>query len=316
MGAASARRPREGNERARMGLLALKAPWALACAAALLSAGMARADDVPGAAASLQARYAAFKAQGVQDTAGRPLQLESSEGAGAIAGEIHALVDSPFAVAATALDKPSQWCDILMLHLDTKTCVVSSEGNATVVKVGIVRKYSLPATDAYLVGFGYRVAEETASFLRVNLDADVGPLGTSNYRIVLEAMPADHGRTFLRMSYSYSHGVLARVAMQAYLATFGRNKVGFTVVATEPGGQPRYMGGMRGVVERNTMRYYLAIEAYLAAQSTPQSERLDKSLQDWYSAIERYPRQLHEMGEAEYLEMKRKEFALQRTGPA
>ncbi len=110
------------------------------------------------------------------------------------------------------------------------------------------------------------------------------------------------------MSYSYSYGLVARIAMGVYLATFGRNKVGFTVVATEPDGQPRYIGGMRGVVERNTMRYYLAVEAYLGALSVPQAVRVETSLRNWYSGIERYPRQLHEMEQAQYLDMKRKEM--------
>jgi hypothetical protein len=36
---------------------------------------------------------------------------------------------------------------------------------------------------------------------------------------------------------------------------------------------------------------------------------MEKSLRDWYTAIERYPRQLHEMEEGDYLAMKRREFA-------
>ncbi len=64
---------------------------------------------------------------------------------------------------------------------------------------------------------------------------------------------------------------------------------------------------MRGVVERNTMRYYLAIEAYLGALTTPVPQQLEKRLNDWYSGIERYPLQLHEIERSEYLAMKRSE---------
>ncbi len=66
---------------------------------------------------------------------------------------------------------------------------------------------------------------------------------------------------------------------------------------------------MRGLVERNTMRYYLAIEAYLGALSAPPPARLEKSLHDWFAAIEGYPRQLHELEQGEYLAMKRNEYA-------
>lgn len=258
---------------------------AFAGAAALLCVGIAQAD--------------------------RPFRLESSDGPDGIAGEIHARVEHPFAVTVAALKEPSHWCEILLLHLDTKDCGLSTDGQGTVVRVGVVTRYDQPASGAYRIEFRYRLAEETASFLQVRLDAAVGPLGTSNYHIVLEAMPAEGGRTLIRMSYSYSYGLIARIGMQAYFATFGRNKVGFTVVAIEPDGQPRYITGMRGVVERNTMRYYLAVEAYLGALSVSPEMRVEKSLRDWYAAIEQYPRQLHEMEQGDYLAMKRKEFALQ-----
>jgi hypothetical protein len=70
---------------------------------------------------------------------------------------------------------------------------------------------------------------------------------------------------------------------------------------------------MRGLVERNTMRYYLAIEAFLGSRSAAPGARTEKSLRDWFSAIEAYPRQLHEMGRVEYLVMKRKEYSRQRA---
>jgi hypothetical protein len=96
--------------------------------------------------------------------------------------------------------------------------------------------------------------------------------------------------------------------MQAYLATIGRGKAGFTVVDKQADGRPIYIDGMRGLVERNTMRYYLAIEAYLGALSAPPQARLEQSLRDWFAASERYPRQLHELEQNEYLVMKRNEY--------
>jgi hypothetical protein len=107
---------------------------------------------------------------------------------------------------------------------------------------------------------------------------------------------------------------MGRLAMQVYLATTGRNKVGFTVTGAQAGGQPLLIGGTRGVVERNTMRYYLAIEAFLGALSVPPHARLEKRLRDWFAAAESYPRQLHEMEQREYLDMKRKEHLRQQAG--
>jgi len=262
----------------------VKALRALTCAAALWGAASAHGQDAA-------------------------LNVQSNESPDRLSGEIQARVDYPFAVVTAALGNPSQWCEILMLHLDTKSCRLSNDGSGPVLHVGVVSKYDQPASSAYRVDFGYRLIAHTPGTLQMKLDADVGPLGTSNYRIVLEAAPAEDGKTSIRMSYSYSYGFMARLAMRAYLATFGRNKVGFTVVATEPDGRPRYITGMRGVVERNTMRYYLAVEAYLGALSAPQPARVEKSLRNWYAGIERYPRQLREMEQGPYLEMKRREYA-------
>jgi len=277
--------------------------------AALGAAHAAEPVAVSGPATVLQAGYAAFKEQHVENRFHRPLRIESREGKEDIAGEIHALVETPFAATAAALKDPSHWCEILLLHLDTKDCHVSSDGGSTTLRVGVVTHYDQPASAAFIATFNYRIAEETASFLQVRLDAAAGPVGTRDYRIDFEAMPADGGQTFIRMSYSYSYGVLAKLAMGAYFATFGRGKVGFTEVAVDADGQPRYITGMRGVVERNTMRYYLAVEAYLGAMALPSEARVEKSLRDWYTAAEHYPRQLHEMEQGAYLAMKRREFA-------
>ena len=90
--------------------------------------------------------------------------------------------------------------------------------------------------------------------------------------------------------------------------------MGFTVTGTQADGQPLHIGGTRGVVERNTMRYYLAIEVFLGALSAPPQVRFEKRLRDWFAAAERYPRQLHEMEQGEYLDMKRKEHLRQQAG--
>jgi hypothetical protein len=70
---------------------------------------------------------------------------------------------------------------------------------------------------------------------------------------------------------------------------------------------------MRGVVERNTMRYYLAIEAFLGALSELPQAQLEKRLHDWFAAVERYPLQLHEMEQGAYLDMKRREYRRQQA---
>jgi hypothetical protein len=145
------------------------------------------------------------------------------------------------------------------------------------------------------------------------LQADKGPVGTRDYRLLLEAVPLRNGQTFLHLGYSYGYGATAKLALLAYLGTAGRGKVGFTVTGRKRDGQPVYVDGLRGVIERNTMRYYLAIEAYLDALSLPLPAQLDKRLADWYAATEHYARQLHEISRREYFELKRKEVERQQS---
>ena len=289
---------------------------AIACAVAVFSIAIASAQTGDAGAklepaAALSAKYAAMKDRLGRTSFGRPLQMESLEGKDTVSGEIHAVVDHSFAMTGGALRTPSQWCDILILHLNTKYCRPVADSRPAILHVVIGTKFDQPILEGHRMNFAYSIAARTADYLQVNLNADEGPLGTRDLRITVSAIPADDGKTFIRLHYSYAYGTIARVAMQAYLRTMAHDKVGFTVVGKETDGEPRFVGGMRGVVERNTMRYYLAIEAFLGALSAPPNARMAKSLGDWFTATEGYPRQLHEMGRSEYLEMKRKEYARQ-----
>lgn len=111
-------------------------------------------------------------------------------------------------------------------------------------------------------------------------------------------------RSFLHLSYSYGYGFDAQIAMQDSLANNGRDKVGFSVIGKAKDGQPIYLGHLRGLVERNTMRYYLALEACLGALSGTAAEQQEQRLKDWQTAVEGYPLQLHELERSEYLAMK------------
>jgi hypothetical protein len=261
---------------------------------------------------SLKARHAALREQLADNRFQRPLYLESSQASGNLKGDIYALVERPYAVVGPALQGMDRWCDILILHLNVKNCRTSAP-KADTLSLRIGRKHDQPLAEAYLVEFLYKVTAAKPDYLQVVLNAEKGPLGTSRYRIVLEVAELDAQRSFLHLSYSYVSGMAARLAMQGYLATTGRNKVGFSIVGSKANGQPVYMSGMRGVVERNTMRYYLAIEAYLGALSAPEPSRLEKRLNDWHAGIERYPVQLHELERGEYLEMKHREIQRQQA---
>jgi len=281
----------------------------LALVWAVVGTGMGYADGGDAsAAAALGARYRGLQVQLGHSQFQRPLYLESSENADGVVGDAYALIEFPFATTAVALKTPANWCDILLLHLNIKYCRVGGDANGVVLRVDVGTKQDQPLADAFPVSFAYRVVAATPDYLKVILAADQGPLGTHDYRVALELIPVAGGRTFVHFTYAYAYGLAGRLALQAYFGTLGRDKVGFTVTGEQADGSPLNIGGMRGLVERNTMRYYLAIEAFLGALAAPPLLRQEKSLRDWFAASERYPRQLHEMDQTEYLDMKHKEF--------
>lgn len=263
-----------------------------------------------GSAAALQAKFNAVQSQFDKNAFGRPLVLESSEASGQLSGDIFALVDHPFEQVSASLSKPAVWCDVLMLHLNTKYCAVRGGGAATTLAVSVGRKFDQPLSDAQRIDFVWQPATVSADYLSVRLSADKGPLSTRDYRIEFEATPLPNGKTFIHMAYAYAYGTAARMAMQGYLATIGSDKVGFSTKDKDGSGQPELVGGVRGVVERNTMRYYLAIDSYLDA---PAEAQLQKRLAQWFDSTERYARQLHEVDRSDYLDMKRNEYKRLKT---
>jgi hypothetical protein len=239
----------------------------------------------------------------------RPLVIESVEAGNTLKGDVYAIVEHPYTAVSTALTNPARWCEILMLHVNTKQCLGGS-GGALQMRVG--SKNSDTAEQAHPIAFSFGVAASTPEYFAVRLTAPTGPVGTRDYRIIVEATPLDEGKTFLHLTYSYAYGGLGKIAMQAYLSSSGADKIGFTRTAS--GG---YIGGMRGVVERNAMRYYLAIDAYLATASLPASQRTDRRLRQFFAGTEQYRRQLYDdLNESQYVAMKQKELQLQQVAKA
>lgn len=273
--------------------------WA-ACMVAVSGAPLP--GDAPEALRETHARLAP---QLQHNPFGRPLVLKSSDASNRLTGDIYAEVDYPFALVRS-LSSADRWCDVISLHINTKDCHVES-AVGTVLSVKIGRKTAQDVDLAASVDFRYRVAALTPEYLRVSLNAKDGPMGTSDYQIELEAVALSDTSTFLHLTYSYSANFSGRLAMQSYLATLGRDKVGFTPIGKSPLGATEYVGGMRGLVERNAMRYYLAIDAYLDSLRAAPADRFERRAQRWFAATEQYARQLHEVERADYLSMKRAE---------
>jgi hypothetical protein len=266
---------------------------------ALVAASLLAFGTVPAHADAndLRAKYTDVREQMRSNNYGRPLHIDSAESSNSLQGDVYAVLDHPFERVSSALQDPNAWCDIMMLPFNTKAC--RANGQKLAVRIG--RKYNQPVDQAYGIDFSFTNVSANSGYMQTRLLAPQGPISTKDYRIDVEAIPIEGGKTFLHMSYSYGFGGAGRFAMQAYLATAGASKVGFTA------------NGVRGAVERNAMRYYLAIDAYLDTMDTPAPQRVDRRIERWFAASERYPKQLHEMDRDTYVTMKREEYGRQQT---
>lgn len=291
------------------------------CAAWIALAAPAQAAVAPTdikaapSSASLRAAYAQLRERLANNSFGRPLYLDTHEEDRRVTGDVYALITHPFADVAKPLSEAAQWCEILLLPFNTKHCEApASEPDRLSLTIFVGRKYTTPLDKTHRLEFRFDPAVRSADYMQTVLTAPEGPFGTRDYRIVLEIAPVEGGRSFLHLSYAYTYGKLARAAMQAYLSTIGAHKVGFTIDGKDEAGNPAYVRGMRGVMERNMMRYYLAIEAYLHTRHGNGDERVSRMIDDWFAAVEKYPRQLHELEREEYVSMKRQEFRRMRDG--
>jgi hypothetical protein len=262
---------------------------------------------------ALRSRYGELREQLRNNNFDRPLHIDSSESGDTLSGDVYAVLDHSFATVSASLKNPADWCDIMLLPFNTKYCRAAGGNGATALQVRVGRKYDQPVRDAYLLEFSWQPVAVRSDYFESRLHAPTGPLGTRDYRISVSAVPLDGGRTFMHLSYSYGYGLAGRVAMQGYLATAGASKVGFSVAGRDGNGQPIYIGGVRGAIERTAMRYYLAIDAHLASLKAPADQQLDKRIQAWFASTERYARQLHEMDAATYMAMKRGEYGRQQA---
>lgn len=268
--------------------------------AALLAAGAAQANGADPSAAQLLARHDALAAALAHNDFGRPLALESKEEPRRVSGDVYAVIDYPFDTVSAAFRNPRSWCEVLILHLNTKYC--QAEGDRLSVRMG--RKNG-DVDDAYPLTFAFRADQPRPGYVGARANSPSGPLGSRDYDITMQATPLPDGRSFMRLHYSYAFGVAAKLATKGYLATSGSDKVGFTREGN------RYVGGLRGAVERNAMRYYLAVESYLGSLGAAPGRQFATRLQRWFDATERYARQLHEMDRGTYLAMKQREYARQ-----
>jgi hypothetical protein len=304
-----------GGRRVRWMLAVLLAGWLLPDMASAEAGRIATGDP----AAALQREYRSLLPVLAKNHFGRPLDLQSEEGGSQLKGDIHARLDHPYSEVQSALTKPEGWCEVLILHLNVKYCRVLAKGEPQggpgelLVKAG--KKEFEPLEKSHTAIFRFRLLQSSPGYFEAELNAPEGPIGTRDYRVTLSAIPVSATQTFIHLRYGYGFGAMGNMAMSAYLAGPGRNKRGFTPDGQNEDGKPDFIRGPRSIVERNCMRYYLAIAAYLDSLRLPPMGRQEARLEQWFDSTEEYALQLHEMSRAEYLNIKQRELARQQQVP-
>jgi len=235
---------------------------------------------------------------------GLPLYLESSELNDRVHVDVYGIFDYPFSSVANVLKVPANWCEIVSLHPNIKACTYQESHGSWLLDFYVGRKnFQLPQ-DVSQVLYRYRKVDQGPGYLDVLLNAESGPFGTNDHAMRFEALPLDGNRTFVHVSYEYSDSAALRLAAKAYFASLGRSKVGFTVTGQDNKGNPVYIGGPRGSIERNAVRYYFAIQTIMSTLDSPENRRFDMRISTWYDLTSRYKKQLFDLEKRDYLTFK------------
>lgn len=276
--------------RSRFVSVLLLASW---CAAA--------AADAP-----LLTRHATLAMASSQRPAGLPMHVDSHEAGDVNEGEVIGVLDAPFAAVRALALSSAAWCAVATVHPNVKACLAVARPDGCGLDVYIGRRHFQSPREAYRTQLVFLPGRADGSTLEVRLEAGEGPLGTRDYRLQLEAARLDERRTVVRLRYGYALGLRARVAIRFYFATAARDKIGFSEVDTADG--PRPVRGPRGAVERNAVRYFLALRAYLESDDSR-----ERRLERWLELRARFTRQLDAIDAGDYLAAKRRELSAARA---
>jgi len=258
-------------------------------------------------AAWLAAQHTSLQGRMAASQFGRPLVIDSTEDGERVHGTIYGELAHPFAPLAERLTLPAEWCAVVRLHINVKACTYEHTADGDFLTIYSGRKFYQPIARAYPIRYRFRVAAVRSDYVRIALTAPEGPFGTGDYALELEATPVG-ARSFVVLRYGFRTSTASRLTVSTYLATSGSGKVGFTTTGRDPAGRRLLVGGLRGLVERNAMRNFLALDAWLDSFDAPATERFEHSVRHMTMLTGQYPDQLVEMPATDYQAIKLREW--------
>ncbi len=255
----------------------------------------------------LLAIYTQLKPMLEKNVYGIPVYVHSKDENDTMTGVIYGVLHHPIEAVKRSLGSAANWCEIAPQHLNIKACTYQSVKNFCQLTFYSGRKYYEKADDVYQLGYRFEINEQSKNFIHIGLSANDGPVGTSHYHLNVKAIPIDKSNSFIYFSYSYQYNFISSMGMGTYLATLGSGKVGFSVTDQNEQGKPVYINGVRGIIERNAVRYYLAIQSYLDTRHIPSDKQFNARINKWFDLTEKHHLQLYEMSKKDYLEYKQQE---------
>jgi hypothetical protein len=231
-----------------------------------------------------------------------PIHLESEEERREVHGRVHAVVDAPLGDLKAALGSAGAWCEILFLHINVKACVHHGRAGDERITLYLGRKRYQDPEVVERVELHFLAEHPDNEHLAIRLHADRGPHGLRAFDMKVQAVALEDERSLLLMRYSIGYGALGRIALGIYLAFGGGDRIGFTVERLDEDGAPVYVDGLRGLIERNTVRFFFALQAYLE-----EPDHLEARLGLWWDLTDRHPEQLRERDKDSYLVQKLRE---------
>ena len=255
----------------------------------------------------LRETYKEIKEKILTNNYGLPLHLESKTGNNAMRGDVSGILHHSFETVSKNLSSLTNWCEIMPLHLNIKACTYHYINEQCKFIFYSGRKFYEKADDVYHLDYQFKISSLDENYFNASLTSKEGPLDTTDYLIIVEAIPLTNNSTFFHFTYKYKYGFWARLAMSTYFATLGHNKIGFTIIGNDDQARPLYVQGIRGVIERNAMRYYFAIQSFLDTKNKPVETRFSAKISHWFDLTEKHHKQLYEIDKKDYLKYKNME---------
>lgn len=252
----------------------------------------------------LLTRYQQFAENQKQNPSGFPFELTTSDKKGIVRTEGQIFFEKlPFDLFARSLTDTSEWCEFIPIHLNIKACTYSKDEPPSLRFYVGTKGYLNPSQASPIdLDFNTHITTKT---LHIELTADKGPYGTSDYRLSIQSIDVNDG-VYVEFDLSSRPGY-ASLLIDTYFLTVGRHKIGFTKKPGMFSNKPKFVRGEQAASERNVVRYMLAFKVYFQTLSMPEKERFKQRIQRWFDETEVFREQLREMSESAYLSAKQKE---------